>query len=230
MSGPWYKPRPREVRPGCEPTSPPPGLGQTAPHKRRNMVPGGSVPCPRLHHNEGKQGPGPEPEGGDKDLPANLHSSFSEPALLLEERVATASARVTHGAHPPVSSPWSHAREQPWGIGAGGFPTRKLHPASWTDRGRRDCRLCPLGRKSGAGPPGPPSPPACQDSAHMHLGEGGSRGQRSNSGRTGDHGLSGRLAQGQREGLNCVSGRTGGLGSQGQQHPPPQHPTPTSPR
>lgn len=100
MSGPWYKPRPREVRPGHEPTSPQPGLGQTAPQKRRNMLLVGSVPCPGCHHNKPKQGPGPEPEGGDKatqltqvrDLPASLDTSFSEPALLLEERAATASA------------------------------------------------------------------------------------------------------------------------------------------
>ena len=31
------------------------------------------------------------------------------------------------------------------------------------------------------GPPRTPSPPACQDSNHVHRGEGGSRGQRSNS-------------------------------------------------
>ena len=173
--------------------APNPARGRWHPTNAGTCCRGARCPAPSCHHNEPKQGPGPEPEGGDKatqfsrvrDLPANLDTSFSEPAPPLEERVATASARVTHSVHPPVSSLWSHASEQPWGIGARGFPTRELHAASWTDRGQGDCRLCLLGRKSGAGPPGALSPPACQDSAHVHPGEGGSRGQRSNSGHMG---------------------------------------------
>lgn len=95
--------------------------------------------------------------------------------------MATASTGVTHRVHPPVSSPWSHASEQPWGSAPRASP-------------RGNC-IQLLGRSEDEGlqalparpeqwawvPPRTPSPPACQDSNHMHQGEGGSRGQRSNS-------------------------------------------------
>lgn len=189
MSGPWYKPSLREVRPGHEPTSPHPAWGRRPPTNAETCCWGALCPAPGCHHKDPKQGPSPELAGGDKakrfsqvlDLPSNLDTSFSEPAPPLEERVATASTRATHGVHPPVSSPWSHASEQLW-RSAPGLPHEGT-ASSFSDGQRtRGLQALPTWPEQRAcGPPRTPSPPACQDSDHVHWGEGGSRGQRSHS-------------------------------------------------
>ena len=85
MSGPWYKPSLREVRPGHEPTSPHPAWGRRPPTNAETCCWGALCPAPGCHHNDPEQGPSPELAGGDKatqfsrvrDLPSNLDTSFS---------------------------------------------------------------------------------------------------------------------------------------------------------
>lgn len=159
VKGPFSERRQEEER-ALRPNPGPGGstlvVSQQAPHLAWGRQPHtnaetwcrGPVLLPRCRHNEGKQGPGPEPWVGDR--PSRQPAPPSSLLCRAEESVATASARApTVRTHP--SALHGATRGSSRGESAlGASLTRELHPA-WTDRVTRDCRLCPRAGRAGLG-------------------------------------------------------------------------------
>lgn len=189
MSGPWYKPSLREVRPGHEPTSPHPAWGRRPPQMQKHAAGGLCALPPAATTVTLSKAQVQSPRVGTRPRSSAECGTFPQtwtppsPSLLRRKR--------KEWPQPPRESPTvcTHpsalhgaTRVSRRGDRHQGLPHEGTASSSLDGQRTRELQALPAWPEQRAwGPPRTPSPPACQDSDHVHRGEGGSRGQRSNS-------------------------------------------------